>query len=191
MGALTTDFLSQLYAAARGDPDLTSTKPPPDLLDRIRIYFPSRDTVINSTGGAPCGGIITLDKSHYSQPSFPKTCLRDFKSTRPGLLSHNKMLLARGLKKDGQPFAWAYVGSANLSESAWGSQKVLQSGKRGKLVLRNWECGVVVPVPEDRFGGLELGGDEVPPMSVFEGTVEVPFMYPGERYEGGPWFCRE
>lgn len=65
---------------------------------------------------------------------------------------------------------------------------MLKNGGLGKLVVRNWECGVLVPVPEDRFKGLGLGEGEVPGMGVFEGTVEVPFLCPGERYEGKmPW----
>lgn len=104
------------------------------------------------------------------------------------MLSHNKLLFARGRHTDGRPFAWVYVGSANASEAAWGAQKVLKNGGLGKLVVRNWECGVLVPVPEDRFKGLGLGEGEVPGMGVFEGTVEVPFLCPGERYEGKmPW----
>jgi hypothetical protein len=39
--------------------------------------------------------------------------MRDCKSIRPGMLMHSKMLFVRGAR------AWAYIGSANLSESAW------------------------------------------------------------------------
>jgi hypothetical protein len=90
---------------------------------------------------------------------------------------------------DGKPFAWVYVGSANISESAWGAQKVLKSGKMGKLTMRNWECGVVVPVPDEKLKTLKLAEGDVPPISVFEGTIEVPFQCPGEPYKGRqPWF---
>lgn len=149
-------------------------------------------TVKHSSGGPDCGGIITLSRSYYEAPTFPKQSMRDYKSTRPGLLSHNKLLFARGRKKDGTPVAWCYVGSANLSESAWGSRSVLKNGSWGKMNIRNWECGVVVPVPVDVLGKLELKDGEVPPMSVFEGTVEVPFVFPAEEYGGKvPWYARE
>jgi hypothetical protein len=192
LGALKEPFLKQLYLAASGLPHL-SEKAPSDLLSRIRIYFPTETTVKNSTGGSDCGGTITLSHAHYHAPTFPRECLRDHKSTRPGVLSHNKMLLARGRKRDGSPIAWVYVGSANLSESAWGSQKVLKrSGKAGVLSVRNWECGIVMSVPEEKLKSLELGEGEVPDMSVFAGTVEVPFQYPGEVYAGKqPWFFRD
>jgi hypothetical protein len=84
-----------------------------------------------------------------------------------------------------------YVGSANISESAWGGQKVLKSGQMGSLNIRNWECGVLMPVPGEKLVRLELEEGEVPPMSVFEGTIEVPFVHPGEDYSGRqPWFLR-
>lgn len=167
------------------------TKVMPNVRDRIRIYFPTDVTVKNSTGGPGCGGIITLARQHYNAPTFPRECLRDYLSTRKDMLSHNKLLFARGRKKNGRPFAWVYVGSANVSESAWGGQKVLRNGSMGSLSIRNWECGVVMPVPGEMLEGLGLGEKEVPPMSVFEGTVEVPFKYPGDRYEGRqPWLFK-
>jgi hypothetical protein len=187
LGALKTSFLDQLYKAASGQSSVSE-----DFLERIRIYFPTHDTVMNSTGGPDCGGIITLSPSFYNSDTFPKQCMRDYKSTRPGVLSHNKLLLARARRADGTPVAWAYVGSANLSESAWGSQKELKSGKMGKLSIKNWECGVVVPVPEESMKTLKLAEGEVPPMSVFKDVVEIPFQYPGERYGSKqPWFFRD
>ncbi|KAF2451975.1 phospholipase D/nuclease [Karstenula rhodostoma CBS 690.94] len=186
IGGLKEEFLQKLYLAASGVQPL-GNKAPEGWSDRFRVYFPTRDTVINSTGGVDCGGVITLNSRSCNAPSFARQCLRTHTSTRTGLLSHNKMLLARGYKNDGTPFAWAYVGSANATESAWGSQSVLKSGKEGALKVNNWECGVVVPVPAAKLQGL--GGGEIPPMSVFQGTVEVPFKFPGQKYEGKqPWF---
>lgn len=45
--------------------------------------------------------------------------MRDSKSLRPGMLMHSKMMFVRGkANKGNSKIAWAYVGSANLSESA-------------------------------------------------------------------------
>jgi hypothetical protein len=85
-----------------------------------------------------------------------------------------------------------YVGSANLSESAWGSQKLLKSGDQGKLNIRSWESGVVLSVSKDALKDLRLAHGEAPPISVFKDTIEVPFQYPGELYKGKePWFFQE
>ncbi|KAL8967224.1 MAG: hypothetical protein Q9197_005542, partial [Variospora fuerteventurae] len=48
---------------------------------------------------------------------------------------------------------YAYIGSANCSESAWGNKLVKdRASKLPKLNCRNWECGVVVPL-RPRAGG--------------------------------------
>lgn len=191
LGAINDHLLSRIYLAACGKPFTPDTSTVPNIRDRIRIYFPTNETVKKSDGGPDCGGIISLTRQYYNAATFPRECLRNYESSRRGMLSHNKLLFVRGRKKDGNLFAWVYVGSANISESAWGSQKVLKNGSMGALNIRNWECGVVVPVPDDRLTSLRLNSDEVAPMSVFQGTIEVPFRYPGEEYEGKqPWFFR-
>ncbi|KAF1847766.1 tyrosyl-DNA phosphodiesterase domain-containing protein [Cucurbitaria berberidis CBS 394.84] len=191
LGAINDTFLQRIYLAACGEPFTTDSNSS-HVRDHIRIYFPTNDTVEKSIGGRDCGGIISLTRQHYNATTFPKECLRDYDSTRRGMLSHNKLLFARGRKKDGKPFAWVYIGSANVSESAWGGQKVLKSGRMGSLNVRNWECGVVVAVPDSRMKGVVPSKDTtIPPMSVFEGTVEVPFVCPGQSYQGRePWFFR-
>ncbi|KAJ4370279.1 hypothetical protein N0V86_009016 [Didymella sp. IMI 355093] len=187
LGAVDETFLQRIYSAAQGLPYSTTSKTA-SFHQNLRIYYPTEDTIKSSIGGPDCAGIISLRKAHYNSPVFPVEVLRDYLSTRKGMLSHNKLLFARGRHVDGKPFAWVYVGSANVSESAWGAQKVLKSGKLGKLTMRNWECGVVVPVPNERLEHLQLEEGEVPPMSVFEGTIEVPFQYPGKPYDGRkPW----
>lgn len=189
LGAIDETFLQRLYMAAQGLSFDSASRTASDFTKNIRIYYPTLDTVKGSIGGPDCAGVISLSKTHYSSHSFPAGCLRDHVSTRKGMLSHNKLLFARGWHVDGRPFAWVYVGSANISESAWGAQKMLKSGKMGKLTMRNWECGVVVPVPKEKLEGLELTDDGLPPMSVFEGTIEVPFQHPGEPYKGRrAWF---
>lgn len=154
----------------------------------VRVYFPTNETVDKSVGGPDSAGIISLSRQYYNAATFPKECLRDYDSTRRGMLSHNKLLLARGTKKNGKAFAWVYTGSANMSESAWGGQKVLKSGQMGSLNVRNWECGIVMPVPDDKLANFE---GTIPPMTVFQDTVEVPFVYPGQVYgDKEPWFLR-
>lgn len=188
LGAVNDTLLQRLHLAARGESFDNNTKIQ-DVRERTRIYFPSNDTVKKSFGGPDCGGIISLTRKYYNAPTFPRECLRDYDSTRRGMLSHNKLLFARGCHNDGRPFAWVYVGSANVSESAWGGQKVLKSGQLGSLNIRNWECGIVMPVPPAAFGTSRLDGVEAPPMSVFEDTVEIPFRHPGARLDNKePWF---
>lgn len=188
LGAINDAFLERIWLAAHGE-HLLSTSEVKDIRRHIRVYFPTEETVVRSTGGTDCGGIISLFKNHYDAATFPKDCLRDHNSNRKGMLSHNKLLLARGRLRSGKAFAWVYVGSANISESAWGAQRILKKGGIGALGIRNWECGVLVPVPPGQCGEFSKSSDEVPPMDVFKSTIELPFVYPGKEYgQSRPWF---
>lgn len=110
-----------------------------------------------------------------------------------------QMMFARGQQKDddGQPIAWLYVGSANMSESAWGKVVLDKTRKEHKINCRNWECGVLLPVAadveasgEERSGAAEPeSGGSLAPMEVFESVAAPPFRYPGEPYGSKkPWF---
>lgn len=188
LGSINDGLLQRLHLAATGEAIPTRSSPL-DLRKKVRIYFPTRERVVNSIGGADCGGIISLLRKHYSAATFPKECLRDHDSTRRGMLSHNKLLFGRGRRKNGKPFAWVFTGSHNLSEAAWGGQKVLKDGTVGGLNIKNWECGIVMPVPESSLEKLRLVDGEIPPMKVFEAIMEMPFVYPGNEYgTKQPWF---
>ncbi|KAI6789139.1 phospholipase D/nuclease [Hortaea werneckii] len=236
-----------------------SPLPPSDVRKSLRIYFPTHETVTASSAGA--AGTICLNRKYFENLGFPRECFRDYISSRRGLLSHNKILFARGKRKIGsggaegegsvaaggdadgcRDVAWVYVGSANCSQSAWGNLTVdrkSQKEKGGggwKMNCRNWECGVLLPVPPENFlrtvGKKEVDGDddgvrvkkEVDPdetdsepdssssphprrhrgkeedvdqeqlvgMEVFNGLVDLPFVFPAPGYGGRePWYFQE
>ncbi|KAF7174921.1 hypothetical protein CNMCM7691_005389 [Aspergillus felis] len=228
VGSLTDEFLRSIYLASQGDDGITDftlrtsktfpARNPNDTdqlihkntakewKDRFRVYFPSQTTIEQSRGGPDCAGTICFQSKWYENPKFPRHVLRDCKSRRPGLLMHNKILFMRPdepirLPDDSQCRGWAYVGSANLSESAWTQRGRLvqdRTTKQPKLNCRNWECGVLVPVLDradssdkvsDNSGGK--GATESADMlDVFRDTVPVPMTVPGQRYGPGlkPWF---
>jgi hypothetical protein len=189
LGSLKHETMNTIYAAAQGN-DITTTanrerfkKPNAKVNANMRIYFPTLDTVKASTGGTDNAGTICLDANYWNNSSFPRHMLRDYRSTRQGLLSHNKLLLVRGKKKDGKPIAWAYVGSANCSDSAWGKLVT----KNVKLNCNNWECGVIIPVENPPDDISNLG-------ETFDSVLDVPFEYgEGEGLDYGaskPWFFK-
>ncbi|KAF1981592.1 phospholipase D/nuclease [Aulographum hederae CBS 113979] len=194
VGSLNDEFLAFLYTAIKGGSIKTGdqikhikAKVDTKIRKRFRVYFPTDETVGKSLGGKACGGTVCIQKSYYTKNTFPKEMMRDYVSKREGLLSHNKILYVRGLNKDGDPIAWAYVGSANLSESAWGKIVMDRAKKVPKINLRNWESGVLFKVDLE---GAEKG--KVPDMKVFEDTVGIPFEYPGKEYDGRqPWYFME
>ncbi|KAL4783410.1 tyrosyl-DNA phosphodiesterase-domain-containing protein [Aspergillus varians] len=167
LGSLTPEFMKCIYLAAQGDTGLTelthrTAKPPSDprrinastadeWKDRMRVYFPSYETIVSAKGGPNAAGTICFQSKWYENGKFPKNVLRDCVSVRDGLVMHNKILYVQPdepiTRSDGsQCLGWAYVGSANLSESAWGRLVHDRTTKQPKLNCRNWECGVVVPV---------------------------------------------
>ncbi|KAI7181399.1 hypothetical protein D0869_11937 [Hortaea werneckii] len=201
IGSLNDSQLMNLYSAAKGL-DATSplpsssSQPRPNLFQtpstdssssssflrkNFRIYFPTHETVTSSSAGA--AGTICLNRKYFENLGFPRESFRDYISRRQGLLSHNKILLARGKRKTdsagegsgpgggdgfggggtGRDVAWVYVGSANCSQSAWGNltvdrrskqqkEKGKEKGQGGwKMNCRNWECGVLLPVPRERL----------------------------------------
>jgi hypothetical protein len=216
MGSLKDEFLKNVHAAASGgnmveraeaatsrakssffQPKTPTANPTHSIRDKIRLYFPTNETVTSSTAGG--AGTICLNRKWYEDMSFPRRCFRDYISTRPGLLSHNKILYARGVQKsdgDEQPtttkkIAWAYVGSANMSESAWGKLVYDRKEKKWKLNCKNWECGVLLPVSTNG-AGTEAGNDGIVDMEVFKNVAEPPFMYPGVEYgDSEPWYFME
>lgn len=217
MGSLKDEFLKNVHAAAKGEnmverAEAATSKAkssffqakksgPNDhsIRDKVRLYFPTHDTVTSSTAGG--AGTICLNRKWFEDMTFPRRCFRDYISNRPGLLSHNKILYARGLRKAdaadgeestaGEKIAWAYVGSANMSESAWGKLVYDRKEKKWKLNCKNWECGVLLPVSTDGVA-TEAGKDGVVGMEAFKDVVEPPFMYPGVEYEDRePWYFQE
>ncbi|GFG02590.1 tyrosyl-DNA phosphodiesterase 1 [Aspergillus udagawae] len=225
VGSLTDEFLRSIYLASQGDDGITEftlrtsktfpARNPNDTdqlihkntaeewKDRFRVYFPSQTTIEQSRGGPDCAGTICFQSKWYEKPKFPRHVLRDCKSRRAGLLMHNKILFMRPdeplrLPDNSQCRGWAYVGSANLSESAWGRLVQDQTTKQPKLNCRNWECGVLVPVLDradssDKVSNNNSGkgaNESADMLDVFRGTVPVPMTVPGQRYGPGlkPWF---
>ncbi|KAL6887075.1 phospholipase D/nuclease [Trichoderma evansii] len=160
------------------------------LRERFRIYFPTDHTVSNSRGGRNAGGTICVQAKWWRSPTFPRELVRDVIS-RDRLLMHSKMIFVRRRVGDSQAVirqspGWAYVGSANLSESAWGRLSKDRSTGGIKLNCRNWECGVIIPVPESKSVDKTFTSAD---MSMFAGTVPVPMQVPGPVYKSSdqPW----
>lgn len=83
--------------------------------------------------------------------------------------------------------------------------------KSPKLNCRNWECGVVIPVLESPSSSSEDRPDDKgktptpttnltgqqesrTALDIFRGTIPVPMVIPGRKYEGSelrPWYFLE
>ncbi|KAK2061223.1 ubiquitin interaction domain-containing protein [Colletotrichum caudatum] len=171
---------------------------PLHLQRHFRIYFPTENTVSLSRGGRSSAGTISFQEKWWKSSTFPRELLRDCQSARSGLLLHTKAIFVRA--RDGA--AWAYTGSANLSESAWGRLVKDRESGAAKLSCRNWECGVLVAVDGNLPGSADTGtrpgadqDDESGRLDgVFGTTMPIPMKVPAGRYTSDesaasrPWF---
>ena len=212
LGALKAEFLSTLSRSCHGhqaspptsttrmesksksQTKLTNSDPPAS--QTIQIYFPTSHTV--KTSKARSAGTICLSSKHFHSPDFLRHLLRNTICTRPGILMHTKLLLVQPRQTDHESIApsWAYLGSANCTESAWGNAKLVRDRSTGrtKLYARNWECGVVFAVKPDSGSGTETerqaeeGNGDVKGIKKLK--LPIPMQFPGPAYADGeePWF---
>ncbi|EWC45129.1 hypothetical protein DRE_06268 [Drechslerella stenobrocha 248] len=142
------------------------------------------------------GGTICFQRKWFMSSTFPQSILHDCQSARSGMLMHNKMIFVRFSLPRGKVLAWAYIGSANLSESAWGKLVWDRTQKEFKMSNRNWECGVIVPVPQPDGQEQEhdsADGGSTPDMGVFTDIIPVPMSIPSPLLTAAnpPWYFGE
>ncbi|KAK3401197.1 tyrosyl-DNA phosphodiesterase-domain-containing protein [Sordaria brevicollis] len=178
LGSIKDSLLKALYYACQGDSGLKELESRPvgkkaqeapdleaaDVRKHTRVYFPSKHTV--KTSIAKDAGTICFQKQWFESPTFPREVLRDCVSTRPGMLMHNKMIFVTRTEESKDESSkktvsgFAYVGSANLSESAWGRLIKDRGTKKLKITCRNWECGVIVPAGTTTVAGSSSASSE-------------------------------
>ncbi|KAL1875920.1 hypothetical protein VTK73DRAFT_9775 [Phialemonium thermophilum] len=208
LGSVSYDLLEAIYNACKGDDGmkeykarLTRPKSSGDsssleqrraiLKESLRVYFPSHDTVQKSRGGPHSAGTICFRARWWNLPSFPREVLCDSISKRKGILMHSKIIFVRFVDS-GALKGFAYLGSANLSESAWGRLVKERGTGKPKMTCRNWECGVLIPGSTINGGSATTDSSSTDAWRVFDDRVPVPMEVPGIPYAsagtGHPWF---
>mmetsp|Transcript_30179 Transcript_30179/g.42425 ORF Transcript_30179/g.42425 Transcript_30179/m.42425 type:complete len:142 (-) Transcript_30179:153-578(-) len=132
----------------------------------FHVVFPTKKTVLNSSMDGH--EMICLWKKHWEQNAIPRKYLRDAQFTsgsRSGLLMHSKVIC----RTSDNNIEWVYVGSHNLSPSAWGRNQ-----KDGNFHMANYELGVIL-FPEGRT------------------TESLPFKVPAPEYgpQDEPWIVEK
>ncbi|KAJ5368241.1 uncharacterized protein N7496_008001 [Penicillium cataractarum] len=234
IGSLTDEFLRAIYLAAKGDDGLTdyklrntrdSSAKTNDLQrremiqlgqewqNRFNVYFPSDQTVrLAHVNPDHTAGTVCFSSRWWLGAKFPRGILKDCESER-GVLMHNKLMYVWPSEPIHMPDGseckgWAYVGSANISESAWGRLVKDRSTGQLKLNCRNWECGVLVPVTSPGGRAYSQASDATTatldaapasqlqpqlPAQIFQDTIPVPMKLPGADLteSRAPWFFQE
>ncbi|OKP14923.1 hypothetical protein PENSUB_5083 [Penicillium subrubescens] len=232
VGSLNDEFLRSIYLAAKGDDGLTDyklrytrestsqTNDPQrtqmvqlgqEWHNRFNVYFPSAQTVrFAHLDPERTAGTVCFSARWWLGEKFPRRVLKDCESKR-GVLMHNKLMYVWPSEPIQMPDGneckgWAYVGSANISESAWGRLIKDRSTGQPKLNCRNWECGVLVPVITPGGRAYSQASDantttldtatatQSRPQQlnadIFQDTVPVPMKLPGADLTESrpPWF---
>ncbi|KAI0205913.1 tyrosyl-DNA phosphodiesterase I [Astrocystis sublimbata] len=135
----------------------------------LKLFYPTMQDVKNADEAAQDGAanIGCHTRPWETAPVEVKGLFHHYQSKDCGKLFHQKFILAYNPRDTTQLPYYVYVGSANLSQSAWGA---LQHDKRGnqstsdrKLIkMTNFECGVEGIVPHNQNAPpYDLAQDEV------------------------------
>ncbi|KUI61481.1 Tyrosyl-DNA phosphodiesterase 1 [Cytospora mali] len=151
LGNLSAKWLDGFYDCALGRKYI-ETPDEPDVPKELKLFYPTVGDVRAADEEAQQGA-SNIGCHVRPWPQAPKA-IRDlfhhYHSKDPGKLFHQKLILTYDpLEPTAFPY-YIYIGSANLSPSAWGA---LEKDKKGneatcdmKLVrTSNFECGVVIP----------------------------------------------
>ncbi|KAI1296097.1 hypothetical protein EDD11_007535 [Mortierella claussenii] len=217
LGKLTLRFLSEFYRASKGHPVRARTRLNDDeRMPPIKVVFPTERHVQSSRLGELGAGTICFQDQYWLDPTYPRRVMHDFECVGGlrGSLMHTKLVIARSIeapntigntvacqKQSGEArkcAGWFYVGSANFTESAWGSvtSKKAASTKPGGLhiTMRNWELGIVYVVETEeemeamatlvKAQGLNRDGEQS-----FFGPLPIPYKRPLKPYTATdrPW----
>lgn len=157
----------------------------------LRLFYPSVGDVKKAHKDAQdaASNIGCHTRPWDNAPDAIKNIFHHYESKDTGRLFHQKFILAYNPKDYNAAPYFAYVGSANLSQSAWGAleqdtaKKANEGTCKTKLVkMSNFECGVVIP------GRLVKGLLEPGTLSWQRGIV--PYVQDAPRYDlpkDRPW----
>ncbi|KAI3331033.1 tyrosyl-DNA phosphodiesterase I [Ustulina deusta] len=151
VGSLNARWLNGFYDCALGK-DTLSTHDGARDVPKLKLFYPTMQDVNNADEVArdAASNIGCHTRPWNKAPVEIKSIFHHYESKDRGKLFHQKLILAYNPRDTTQLPYYVYIGSANLSQSAWG---VLEHDKRGneptsdkKLIkLSNFECGVLIP----------------------------------------------
>lgn len=189
IGNLNAKWLDGFFDCAIGRKRIQVPETDCDVPSELKIFYPTTEDV-NDANGEPQPGSGNIGCHTRPWPAAPKAVqnlFHHYHSKDAGRIFHQKLIMAYNPDDPAAVPRYVYVGSANLSQSAWGA---LENDKRGneatcdlKLVkTTNYECGVVVP--GDLLESLLEPGTK----SWQEGIV--PYVQTAEKYDlsrDKPW----
>lgn len=188
LGNLSVRWLDGFYDCALGRKYLEVTddcEVPSDL----KLFYPTVEDIRSADEEAQHGAsnIGCHVRPWKEAPEAAKNIFHRYRSKDSGKLFHQKLILAWNPQMPTSLPYYVYIGSANLSSSAWGTLENDKKGNRATCDLKlvktsNFECGVVI-------AGNVIGSILEPGTSDWRDGV-VPYDQDASRYDiakDRPW----
>ncbi|RYP89309.1 hypothetical protein DL770_004461 [Monosporascus sp. CRB-9-2] len=151
VGNLSAKWLDGFHDCALGRKYLEVVDGHCDVPD-LKLFYPTVQDVKSADEVAQQGAanIGCHTRPWNSAPADIKRIFHRYESKDAGRLFHQKMILAYNPRDSTAAPYYVYIGSANLSQSAWGALERDKKGNEATCDLKlvkttNLECGVVVP----------------------------------------------
>lgn len=154
IGNLNAKWLDGFFdcAIGRGFVEVPEPADNCEVPKELKIFYPTTEDV-NDASGEPQPGSANIGchtRPWASAPKAVKDLFHHYHSKDPGRIFHQKLLIAYNPHDATALPYYVYVGSANLSQSAWGALEQDKKGNEATCDLKvtkttNFECGVVVP----------------------------------------------
>ena len=151
IGGLTAKWLNSFNDCALGKGKITADDENRAVPD-VKLFYPTVGDVksADSLSQDAASNIGCHIHPWTGAPDAIKRIFHHYQSKDTGKLFHQKLILAYNPRDASAPPYYVYIGSANLSQSAWGAleadKKTNKATCNTKLVkVSNFECGVIVP----------------------------------------------
>ena len=152
LGKLNARWLNAFNDCALGTETIGVLDHERDVPD-IKLFYPSVGDVRKAHESAQeaASNIGSHLRPWDTAPDAIKRLYHHYQSKDKGWLFHQKLILLYNVREITAPPYYVYIGSANLSASAWGTiekDKTKQANEatcKTKIKMNNFECGVVVP----------------------------------------------
>lgn len=151
IGNLSVDWVNGFFDCALGKESIKVNTGDVEF-SNLKIFYPTvedmqYEDLITPDVASAMGCHI---RNWNSAPSAITDLFHHYKPIVKDIMFHQKLIVARNPQNGLIPPYYIYVGSANLSQSAWGALTIDNKGNEAtcntKLIkMTNFECGVVIP----------------------------------------------
>lgn len=154
IGNLNAKWLDGFFdcAIGRGFVEVPAPSDECQVPKELKLFYPTTEDVHDATGEPQPGSanIGCHTRPWASAPKAVRDLFHHYHSKDAGRIFHQKLIMAYNPRDATALPYYVYVGSANLSQSAWGALEKDKKGNEATCDLKvtktmNFECGVVVP----------------------------------------------